>query len=421
MYFPEKLNKTTAPFHVYLRERAFSHSSLRSKKGSRRCRIVRTTGCTTFDSFARYLIQPASTKKASKIKRLAALVHLHVQKRAAPALTSPTTTKPPPIASLGTIPAELRRLIFSYCCCHHEDDICSMPTDYETSILRRYGRKLPKGPNMFARSPPALLIDEIKYDPEWPAVALMGVSRLIRDDVLPILFGKNTWRFSYQLTPRSNPNRIRTLKKTYYLCHEEYSSYFRDISCYFHAQDVPQACLVRRLRIESGPDPDSTWDLMSGAHNKNVDLLVNEPMWEKIWRINQMENLDRIHIGLGSLACPGGCCRAVVFKKFIKCWKPGMKSRLSKWGPTSFMRGSRPQRAHQLYVKGEKRKLLAVHGMWTKKEVFSLLKHWLSPEARDIAVSNTMLPPGTAAKKRSDAFFADIEPDKPSFLLTMNK
>lgn len=240
----------------------------------------------------------------------------------------------------------------------------------------------------------------------------MGVSHQIRDEVLPILFGMNTWRFSYQWTPPANGEQVRAFKRISYFFQLQYSKYFRNVSCQFNAQDVPQECLITRLRTRT-PDADSASDLMSGIHNKNLDLLVNEPMWEKMWRINQMHDLDRLHIGLGSLACPGGCCRAVVLKKFIKYWERDMNYRLSKWGPTLIFKGWTGVRMYRgyekgefyrVYIKGEIRKLLAVYGLWSMKEVNNLLKHWLTPE------NLTSQKPSDEATK---AFLAEMEADRP--------
>lgn len=434
MYSTVKPQQIIAPYQIYLKERVLSDSSPSSSKGCPKRRIVRTTGCTTPNYFLRYLIRIANTANASRIKRLGTLIHLHVPKLPRPVLTSPITTKPPlsisptttetppitfptttekpPIPSLRTIPAELRKIIFSYCCRYHAGDICPVPTDYEICTLLRDGRKLPKKPNLTAQSPSSCLISYNRYDPGWPAVALMGVSHQIRDEVLPILFGMNTWRFSYHWTPLANAEQVRAFKQISYFFQLQYAKYFRNVSCQFNAQDVPQEYLITRLRTRT-PDADSASDLMSGIHNKNLDLLVNEPMWEKIWRIYQMPDLDRLHIGLGSLACPGGCCRAVVLKKFIKYWERDINSRLSKWGPTLIFKGWTGARMYQgyekgefyrVYIKGENRKLLAVYGLWYMKEVNNLLKHWLTP------VNKTAQKPSEEA---SNAFLTEMEADRP--------
>ena len=445
MYSTAKPQQIIAPYQIYLKERILSEPCPSSSKGCPVRRIVRTTGCTTPNSFLRYLIRIANTANASKIKRLATLIHLHVPKLPRPVLTSPTATKPPTVPSptpteaapmtsptttenplitspnitetpsLETIPAELRKIIFSYCCSHDAGDICPIPTDYEICTLLRDGRKLPKKPNLFAQGPSSSLISYNRYDSGWPAVALMGVSHQIRDEVLPILFGMNTWRFSYQWTPPANADQVRAFKQICYFFQLQYSKYFRNVSCQFNAQDVPQECLVIRLRTRP-LHSNSSWDMMSGEHNKNLDLLINEPMREKIWRINQMENLDRLYIGLGSLACPGGCCRSVVLKKFINYWKSEMNNRLGKWGPTFVFKrcterpldqAGRKGEVSRVYIKGEKQKqkLLAVYGLWSKKEGDNLLKHWLTP------VNKTAQEP---SKETFDAFLADLEAERPS-------
>ena len=328
-------------------------------------------------------------------------------------ISFPTTTEKPSLPALGTIPAELRKIVFSYCCTYHAGDICPVPTDYEICALLRDGRKLPKKPNLITQSPSSSVINYNRYDPGWPAVALMGVSHQTRDEVLPILFGMNTWRLSYQWRSPANAEQTRAFKRISYFFQLQYAKYFRSVSCQFNAQDVPQECLITRLRTRI-PDADTASDLMSGMHNKNLDLLVNEPMWEKMWRINQLHDLDRLHIGLGSLACPGGCCRAVVLKKFIKYWERDMNTRLSTWGllhvfkrssGVRVVQGSQRGELYRVYVKGEKnRKLLAVYGLWSIKEVDNLLKHWLMP------VNGPVQKP---SKEAADAFLEEMEDERP--------
>ena len=141
MYINLKPQPIIAPYQIYLKERTPPRSSSSSNKGYPKRRIVRTPGCTTADSFLRYLLRIANTANAPKIRRLAPLIDLYVLKRPRSVLASPITTKPPsstsptttaksriafpttaekpPIPSFGTIPAELRKIIFSYCCSHH--------------------------------------------------------------------------------------------------------------------------------------------------------------------------------------------------------------------------------------------------------------------------------------------------------------
>ena len=90
-----------------------------------------------------------------------------------------------------------------------------------------------------------------------------------------------------------------------------------------------------------------------------------------------------------------------------------MNYRLRKWGPTLIFKGWTGVRMFQgndrgefyrVYIKGENRKLLAVYGLWSLKEVNNLLKHWLTP------VNRTAQKPSDEAV---NAFLAEMEADRP--------
>ena len=146
-----------------------------------------------------------------------------------------------------------------------------------------------------------------RLDPnEFPSIALLSVSKQIRAETRPILYGINFW--SLNAMP-IKPCPLETVDP----------DLFERIVIALGGNDLPD--LDRRSMVSHMHRPDFDFG-SSGpwtAHNKNmarmftVHQLCNAKVFtawdEKVDRLMAMKNLRLVQVYLGGLFCPHGCCR----------------------------------------------------------------------------------------------------------------
>ena len=106
------------------------------------------------------------------------------------------------------LPREVRDLIYGYCLIH-DGEIIPYPTVDEVKQIEASGGT-PAKRSMIRKSieyneRELRSCAETKYATDWPSIALLGVSKGIREEAAILLFGMNVWRLSSQAT--TNPWR----------------------------------------------------------------------------------------------------------------------------------------------------------------------------------------------------------------------
>ena len=283
------------------------------------------------------------------------------------------------------LPGEIRNLIYRSCLKHDEDTITPLPTEYERAALLRRGLKVPCKPRdpPIRRAPITAKIDYQSYDPKWPAVALLGVNRLIHNEVLPILFGGNVWRLSCQFTwPLSHRTwklwQRPTVLHGPYIYWAKYAEHFQRLTCEFRAMDLSHNHMRKRFRRYLGRNPTCSAGFLARHHTKLLQRLCDGPMADKVHMTEAMKNLKMIKIKVGKLACPGGCCRTTVLTNLIMLWKLSMVQRLRRWGPTRTLIERAGPRNFRCYM-GSRSGVVGVGFLRSEQEANMFLEHWWRP------------------------------------------
>ena len=318
------------------------------------------------------------------------------------------------ISPFEKLPGEIRNLIYRFCLRHDENTIIPLPTEYELGILVKRGLKVPRKPHdaHIRRAPITAKIDYQSYDPKWPAVALLGVNRLIHSEVLPILFGNTVWRLSCQYTwPLSHKTLRLTQRPTVlygpYLYWEKYAEHFRWLSCEFSAMDLSHDYMTKSFRKFLRKDPSCSAAFLAKHHNKLLRVLCDGPMAEKVHMTLGMNNLKWIQIKTGKLACPGGCCRTTVLTNLIMLWKPSMVQRLRRWGPTkTLIERARPKNFRCFM--GSRSGVLGVGNLRNEQEAAMFLEHWWRPTQESPGIE--LFAKKACSKQESREFWASTRP-----------
>jgi hypothetical protein len=193
---------------------------------------------------------------------------------------------------------EVREMILEYCLCV-EGDIVPFPTHYEG-----------KGYDSPAEPKTTLGWKEAA---EVPTVALLSVTKNIREEGLRILLSKNVWRLSYLYDPIDSKDHERKFW-------ENYIHLFRYITTQFDMGDASQRCL--RQITQDWMEPEllnvlgfSEEQRTSLIHDGRIRCLIVTWQWKQ--RLMEKMKLNKLVLGFENLFCPSGCCRSEVLDQFF--------------------------------------------------------------------------------------------------------
>ncbi|KAL8800040.1 MAG: hypothetical protein Q9200_007368 [Gallowayella weberi] len=142
---------------------------------------------------------------------------------------------------------------------------------------------------------------------EKPAVALLSVSRKVRDEAHPHLYGNNVWRMSYQARPR--------LPTTVW---DTNLPYFRHVTINFDSRDVTLEYVREHFQeLRLGHRLDDHLDTFSLRQSIEIRLLwrVCEEKFKKLQSIMAFQNLVTISLDFGHTMRQGSIERAEIMKK----------------------------------------------------------------------------------------------------------
>ena len=213
------------------------------------------------------------------------------------------------------LPREIRDQIFGYCLIH-DGEIIPYPTVDEAKQIEESGgtpakrciiRKFIEYKDRELRS-----CAETKYATDWPSIALLGVSKGIREEAAVLLFGMNVWRVSFR--------QLRTHgEETDFWC--AHTKHFRHITTHMSSNDAgTMVDLIKNERLEGKLAGWSHRKIMNSIHNASrYDL--ERTFWWKSDQINWMiPTLKSLVISVENLYCPRGCCRDPLLRNVCLQW-----------------------------------------------------------------------------------------------------
>ena len=215
------------------------------------------------------------------------------------------------------LPREIRDQIYGYCLIH-DGEIIPYPTVDEVKQIEESGgtpakrcimRKFIKYKDREHRS-----CAEIKYATDWPSIALLGVSKDIREEAAVLLFGMNVWRLSFR-RPRTNGEETE-----FWWAHLKH---FRHITTHMSSNDAgTMVDVIKDHRLEQKLSGWSERKLMKSIHNESR-LELKRTFWWKHDLIERMiPTLKSLVIDIKNLYCPRGCCRHALLHDLCLGWTP---------------------------------------------------------------------------------------------------
>ena len=208
------------------------------------------------------------------------------------------------------LPREIRDQIYGYCLIH-DGEIIPYPTVDEVkqieesggtpakrSIIRKFTeyKEYKKYKERETRS-----CAETKYATDWPSIALLGVSKGIREEAAILLFGMNVWRLSFRQRRRKGE------EQDFWWAHLEH---FRHITTHMSSNDAgTMVDIIKNQRL--------TGKLAGWSHRKTMELIHNESRedlgttfsWKYDLIKGMIPTLSSLVIDVEDLYCPRGCCR----------------------------------------------------------------------------------------------------------------
>lgn len=190
------------------------------------------------------------------------------------ALSTTTPSLPPTTAPRPTflgLPREVRDMILELCLC-----VSGYITPYaEENFIRHDGGAT-----------------------RTPAVAVLVVNKQVRNEALPILYGKNKWRMTgHDLRWKPSESLIWELHRTH----------FRHVIIYCDQLDVSRSELLRMSQQARSPKSKPSLRRLI-VHDQIILALRRNIEW-KVRTAMRMLHLTHFIIDVEGFYCPHGCCR----------------------------------------------------------------------------------------------------------------
>ena len=213
------------------------------------------------------------------------------------------------------LPREVRDQIYGYCVIH-DGEIIPYPTVDEVKQIEESGgtpakrciiRKFIEYKDREHRS-----CAETKYATDWPCIALLGVSKGIREEAAVLLFGMNVWRLSFR-RPRTNGEETEFWRA--------HLKHFRHITTHMSLNDAgTMVDVIKKQRLEGKLAGWSHRRIMNSIHSESRGDL-ERTFWWKVDNINWMvPTLKSLVIDVKNLYCPRGCCRDPLLRNVCLHW-----------------------------------------------------------------------------------------------------
>ena len=208
------------------------------------------------------------------------------------------------------LPREIRDQIYGYCLIH-DGEIIPYPTVDEvkqieasggTPAKRSFIRKFIeyKEYREYKERVPQSCA-ETKYATDWPSIALLGVSKGIREEAASLLFGMNVWRLSFR------QRRWNGEEQDFWCAHLKH---FRHITTHMSSNDGGSMVdIIKNQRLEGKLAGWSHRKIMKSIHNESRADLERTFWWKHDLIKKMIPTLKSLVIDVENLYCPRGCCR----------------------------------------------------------------------------------------------------------------
>lgn len=157
-----------------------------------------------------------------------------------------------------------------------------------------------------------------------PEVALLALNKWIRDEALPILFGKNTWRITAKIVNLAGDHASRLRNGYLDTLWDRYGSRIQKVDLKYTRAQHSLNSFEMNLYLAHESSPSGTLE----DRNERADIIhdyVTKDLkfaWVIITRVLAFcPNIKSVHIDVGDLYCPIGCCRTNIVQKLFT--KPG--------------------------------------------------------------------------------------------------
>lgn len=224
-----------------------------------------------------------------------------------------------------TIPREIRDAIYEYLLLF-DGEIIPYPHDYEVAESQRQR--------------PLFILQKFVRTTDWSkvftgfekndhqlSVALLRVSKKIRDEAPTTLFGRNTFRMSMGTVDLwVKGRRSEHPSRPFWV---RYGEYFRHVRVTFDARDVDTSTLIGGAYYNHHEILYST--LLKGRIDSNGE--ISQMAKEEIHKSRLMDlkttfynkaillsdmDLETLEFDIGNVICPSGCCRRPSLDNFIQ-------------------------------------------------------------------------------------------------------
>ena len=208
------------------------------------------------------------------------------------------------------LPREIRDQIYGYCLIH-DGEIIPYPTFHEVKQIEESGGTPAKRSfirnfiedeeykEYKEREPQSCA--ERKYATDWPSIALLGVSKDIREEAAILLFGMNVWRLSFRQRRRNGE------EQDFWRAHLKH---FRHITTYMSSNDGgTMVDIIKGQRVMGMLLGWSHRKIMKSIHNESRADLERTFKWKHDLIKKMIPTLKSLVIDVEDLYCPRGCCR----------------------------------------------------------------------------------------------------------------
>ena len=174
------------------------------------------------------------------------------------------------------------------------------------------------------------------YDGPPPTVALLATNKQIRDEALPVLFGKNTWRVSSKATalsercyrdPTGDPNSApdpdydHKTDPGHYCLFEtifaRFNDHFRNVTLDYNFQEADDDRAMSVANVHRPSSTSSAQERIDKLHHAGIERLLKR--WEAMWTyVGSMHYLKSIALSIQNLYCGFGCCRLDIVKHWLQ-------------------------------------------------------------------------------------------------------
>ena len=276
------------------------------------------------------------------------------------------------------LPREIRDQIYGYCLIH-DGEIIPYPTVDEVKQIEESGGtpakrsiipKFDKAYKEYKEREPRSCA-ETKYATEWPSIALLGVSKGIREEAAVLLFGKNVWRLSFR------QRRSNGVEQDFWLAHIKH---FRHVTTHMSSNDGGKMVdIIKEQQLEGKAAGLSHRRIMKSIHNESIQDLILTFWWKHSLIKKMMPTLKSLVIDVENLYCPRGCCRDLLLHYLFLPW-----SQLAPYFTLKLDGSLTPVENDCLWINGESvgnRKEISAGGSEQVEEIESI-----SPKAVDLAL-----------------------------------